>query len=86
MFGRKSITLLAVSIDNVPIITCMEPVWKFQENLEKNEEIKVTFQEDLVSLSTYDQILEQHPILDKIVEMLLKYLYSWLMVVNSSLK
>jgi hypothetical protein len=86
MFGRKSITLLAISIDNVPVITCLEPVWKFQENLAKNEEINVTFQEDLVSLSTYDQILEQHPLLDKIVEMLLKYLYSWLMVVNSSLK
>jgi hypothetical protein len=86
MFGRKNVTLLAMNVDKIPVMTYMEPVWKLRENQAKNQEVEITFQENLVSLSTFDQILDRYPILDKIVEMMFKYLYGWLMIVESSLR
>lgn len=86
MFGRKNVTLLDFSGDYRPIITGVSPICEKQENQIKIEEINEKLQENTVSTLTIDQIMEKHPLLDKTVEVLLKYLYNWLMVVDSSLR
>lgn len=86
MFGRKNVTLLEFSGDYRPIITGVSPICEKQGNQTKIEEINEKLQENTVSTSTIDQLIENHPLIDKMVEVLLKYLYNWLMVVDSSLK
>lgn len=86
MVRKKNVSLLAISLESIPINLGMTQTYELQANQLKKEEIKELNLEKIDTSIELDQLLEQYPILDKIVEKLLKYVYNWMMVVTSSFK
>lgn len=84
----KSIPLLAIGIGSIPVNLHMAQPYDLKTKQLKKECINELDLEHKSTSSTLfiEQLFNRYPLLDKIFEIILKYVYCWIMVIDSSFR
>lgn len=86
MDRNKNIPLLAIGIDSIPVNLHMAQPFDLKAKQLKKECINELDLEHTSSTLFIEQLLNRYPLLDKIFETMLKYVYCWIMVIDSSFR
>lgn len=91
MFGKKSGTISVVCINTLLLTSGLSCGCESEEIEQKKETVKKTSYSSQESdqqesqQSFFDLLLDRYPVLDKIIQMLLGFIYSWLGNINVSI-
>lgn len=90
MFGKKKIPLSVCCVSTLLIVAPITIACEPEEEIPKKEEIKECDEssegEESESVSSLlDTILDRYPLLNRIIQLLLEFMYTWLSSVNFSL-
>lgn len=89
MFGKKSGTISVVCISTILLLGSIcyacEPEEENNETMKKSSSSSEETDQKESEKSFFDVLLDRYPLLDKIIQMLLNFIYSWLGNINVSL-
>ena len=90
MFGKKKLTVSVCCISTMLLVAPIAIACEPEEETPKKEEIKECDEssevEESASVSSLlDLILDRYPLLNRIIQLLLEFMYTWLSSANFSL-